>query len=80
MKKEKEIIEEIFNIEKHLFDEECYLNEHEQYRITTLYQTLNRKLNDKEKEIVYKMRLDFMEECLGEKIEEILNKKMFYEF
>lgn len=80
MNTEKQIIEDITELEKCLFDEETYLDESEQSKLQTLYQTLGRKLKKKEKEVIYKKRLDFMEECLGESDKEWISKEMYYDY
>jgi hypothetical protein len=73
------VIKEIIALEKLVFDEEAYLDESQQTKLQILYQVLGRVLSQSEKETVYKERLEFMQECLGEKSEDWLNKKMYYE-
>ena len=79
MQTEQKIIDEIISLETLLFDEEAYLDEGEQSKIQILYQVLGRTLTEIEKSIIYKKRLEYMNECIGEKLEECLNKKMYYE-
>lgn len=79
MKSEKKIVAEIISLETIVFDDECYLEEADQSRLQTLYEVLGRELNQSEKSEIYIKRLSFMEECIGEKLEDILNKKMYYE-
>lgn len=79
MKTEQTIIDEIISLETIVFDDESYLEESDKSRIETLYEVLGRELNDNEKSVVYSKKLDFMDECIGTKSEDLLNKKMYYE-
>jgi hypothetical protein len=79
MKTEQKIIADIISLETLLFDYEAYLNETEQSSLQCLYDVLGRQLTEKEKTLIYSQRLNFMDECIGERAEEFLNKKMYYE-
>lgn len=64
MKSEKEIVEMIIELEKELFDEECYLDEGQQSRLFTLYEILDRDLNEEENNILEEKREEMKEEYL----------------
>ena len=64
MKKEKEIVKMIIELEKELFDEECYLDEGQQSRLFTLYEVLDRELNKEEKSILEQKQQEMREEYL----------------
>lgn len=64
MKNEKEIVKMIIELEKELFDEECYLDEGQQSRLFTLYEVLDRELNEEEKSILEQKQQEMHEEYL----------------
>lgn len=64
MKNEKEIVKMIIELEKELFDEECYLDEGQQSRLFTLYEVLDRELNEEEKSILEQKQQEMREEYL----------------
>lgn len=64
MKNEKEIVKMIIELEKELFDEECYLDEGQQSRLFTLYEILDRDLNEEEKSILEQKQQEMREEYL----------------
>lgn len=64
MKNEKEIVKMIIELEKELFDEECYLDEGQQSRLFTLYEVLDRELNEEEKSILEQKQQEMRKEYL----------------
>lgn len=78
MKNEKEVIDEIVELESMLFDDTCYLDEGDQNRLQTLYQILNRSLTDSEKERIITERRNQMEDLIGEIDDELLLRTFYY--
>lgn len=64
MKTEKEIVNLIIDIEKELWDEDCYLDEGQQSRLYTLYEVLDRELTLEESDRLQNEKEKTMNEYL----------------